>query len=87
MTPTEEFVITESKTYEFKIGNYSTDYVERAVKTYERRQETTKAYYARMRENPEWIQKRREQARASRLKKKMGIQSSSPSSASSSSTS
>ena len=31
MTPKEEFVITESETYEYNIGNYSADYVERAV--------------------------------------------------------
>ena len=56
----ERLVITDSETYEFNIESYVSDYVERAVKTYERRRETSRAYYAQMKENPEWIQKRRE---------------------------
>ena len=74
MSSAEVLVITESETYEFDIGNYSTEYVERAVKSYERRQETSRAYYARMKDDPEWKQKRREQAKARRLKKKKEIE-------------
>ena len=72
MTLAEEFVITESETYEYKLGNYSADYVERAVKAYERRQATNKAYYERKKQDPQWMEQRREKDRARRLKKKMG---------------
>ena len=80
----QTLMITESDSYEFDIGNYSATYIERAVKSYERKQDSIKSYYERMKRNPEWVEKRRQQARASRLKKKMELQSSSsPSSASS----
>ena len=87
MSSGQVLVITESESYEFDVGNYSITYIERAVKTYERKQETAKAYYARMREDPEWVQKQRERARAYRLKKKLLNQSSSSSSSSPSSAS
>ena len=77
-------VITESENSEFNVDNYSPQNVERAVKSYEQRQIASKAYYARVKENPEWIQRRKERDIARRLKKKAeGISASSTSSASS----
>ena len=83
----QTLVITESESYEFDIGNYSATYIERAVKSYERKQDSIKSNYERMKQNPEWVEKRRAQARASRPKKKMELQSSSSSSPSSASSS
>ena len=83
----QTLMITESDSYEFDIGNYSATYIERAVKSYERKQDSTKSYYERMKQNPEWVKKRKQQARASRLKKKMELASSSSSSSPSSTSS
>ena len=87
MKSCEMYVITDPESDTIDLNNFSPDYITKAVRAYERKQETARAYYARMKENPEWVQKRREQARASRLRKKMGSQSTSPSSASTSSSS
>ena len=39
----QTLMITESDSYEFDIGNYSATYIEMAVKSYERKQDSIKS--------------------------------------------
>ena len=58
MSSCEVYVITDSKSDATDLDNYSPDYITKAVRAYERKQEASRAYYARMSQDPKWKEAR-----------------------------